>query len=253
MVLGTHFDLTACLIAAVNQFQKATDFFDAETEFPSAQDKAEAADMSFVINTVVVGAARRLRQKANFFVVADSFQIGAGPTRQLAAFYPPPDCAIRHGEKTLDPVVTTERISVPNSNQRAIFMSDISTKLADSPGIGKTSAQRHGWLAAGGVVGAILASACCVVPLLLVTLGVSGAWIGNLTALEPYKPYVAAVTMGLIGIGFWRIYFQPKAACEDGSYCARPESSLITKSALWIGAFVTLLAVTINWWAPLFY
>ena len=132
-------------------------------------------------------------------------------------------------------------------------MSDVSVKRVSATDNREVSGQRNGWLAAGGVVGAILASACCVVPLLLVLLGVSGAWIGNLTALEPYKPYVSVVTMGLIGIGFWRVYFQPKGACIDGSYCFRPESSFITKSALWIGAFVTLLAVTINWWAPLFY
>ncbi|MFC3677125.1 mercuric transporter MerT family protein [Ferrovibrio xuzhouensis] len=132
-------------------------------------------------------------------------------------------------------------------------MRSSSSNLVGSPGVGSADKQRDGWLVAGGVAGAILASACCVVPLLLVTLGVSGAWIGNLTALEPYKPYVATVTLGLIGLGFWRVYFQPKAACEEGSYCARPQSSLITKSALWIGAVVTLLAVTISWWAPLFY
>ena len=132
-------------------------------------------------------------------------------------------------------------------------MSDLSAKRLSATENREVSEQRNGWLAVGGVVGAILASACCVVPLLLVMLGVSGAWIGNLTMLEPYKPYIAAVTMAVIGAGFWRVYFQPKAACAVGSYCARPESSFITKSALWIGAFVTLLAVTINWWAPLFY
>lgn len=105
---------------------------------------------------------------------------------------------------------------------------------------------------AGSVLGALLASACCIVPLLLVTLGVSGAWIANLTALEPYKSYVAALTLALIGLGFWRVYFQPRPACEDGSYCVRPESALLTKSALWTGAIVTLLALTIDWWAPLF-
>lgn len=112
---------------------------------------------------------------------------------------------------------------------------------------------RTGLLATGAVIGALLASACCIVPLLFVTLGVSGAWIGNLTALEPYKPYVAVATLGLIGLGFWRVYFQPKPVCEDSSYCARPQSSIITKSALWIGGSVTLLAITIDWWAPLFY
>jgi mercuric ion transport protein len=132
-------------------------------------------------------------------------------------------------------------------------MSEIGTDLDRSHSRTGVGNQRSGLLAAGGVIGSIVASACCVVPLLLVTLGVSGAWIGSLTALEPYKPYVAAATLVLIGLGFWRVYVQPKPACEVGSYCARSESSLITKSALWIGAGVTLLAVTINWWAPLFY
>jgi mercuric ion transport protein len=127
------------------------------------------------------------------------------------------------------------------------------SNLTGSLDAGKADKQCDGWLAAGSVAGAVLASACCVVPLLLVTLGVSGAWLGNLTALEPYKPYVATVTLGLIGVGFWRVYFRSRPACEEGSYCAHPQSSLITRSALWSGAVVTLLAVTINWWASLLY
>ena len=113
--------------------------------------------------------------------------------------------------------------------------------------------RRKGWLAAGGVTGAILASSCCIVPLVLVTLGVSGAWIGKLTALEPYKPYFAAVTLVFIGLGFWHVYFRPKPACADGSYCARPESSRITQSALWFATVLVVLALTIGWWAPFFY
>lgn len=113
--------------------------------------------------------------------------------------------------------------------------------------------RREDWLAAGGIAGAILASSCCIVPLVLVMLGISGAWIGNLTALEPYKPYFAAAAAALIGAGFWHVYIRPKPVCEDGSYCARPESSRLTKSALWIATVLVLFAITIGWWAPLFY
>ena len=109
------------------------------------------------------------------------------------------------------------------------------------------------WFAAGGVTGAILASSCCVAPLVLVTLGVSGAWIGNLTLLEPYKPAFLAVAAGLIGLGFWQVHFRAKPKCEDGSYCARPESSLITQIALWIAAVLVALSATIDWWARFFY
>jgi mercuric ion transport protein len=113
--------------------------------------------------------------------------------------------------------------------------------------------RRKGWLAAGGVIGAILASSCCILPLVLVTLGVSGAWIGNLTVLEPYKPLFVALTAVFVGLGFWHVYFRAKPACADGSYCARPESSRLTKTALWIATVLIVLAATINWWAPLFY
>jgi hypothetical protein len=49
----------------------------------------------------------------------------------------------------------------------------------------RSGADRKGVFAALGLAGAFLASACCILPLALVTLGISGAWIGNLTALEP--------------------------------------------------------------------
>ena len=42
------------------------------------------------------------------------------------------------------------------------------------------------WAAAGGMLGALAASSCCILPLALFTLGISGAWIANLTALAPY-------------------------------------------------------------------
>lgn len=113
--------------------------------------------------------------------------------------------------------------------------------------------RRKSWFAAGGVIGAILASTCCIAPLVLLTLGISGAWIGNLTALEPYKPYSAVVALAFIGLGFRQVYFKPKPVCVEGSYCARPESAVITKTALWMATVLVILALTINWWAPFFY
>lgn len=112
---------------------------------------------------------------------------------------------------------------------------------------------RRGWVAAGGVIGAILASSCCIVPLVLVTFGVSGAWIGNLTAFDPYKRYFAAVTLVLVGLGFWLVYFRDKPVCAEGSYCARPQSTTLTKAALWFATLLVLLALTVELWAPLLY
>ena len=115
------------------------------------------------------------------------------------------------------------------------------------------SADRRGLFAALGVLGALLASACCIIPLALVTLGISGAWIGNLTALEPYKPLTGGIAIAAIAAGFWQVYFKARPVCADGSYCARPQSSRLTKSALWFAAVLVTLAMTLSWWAPLLY
>ena len=57
----------------------------------------------------------------------------------------------------------------------------------------------RGVLLTGGLA-AILASTCCLGPLALITLGVSGAWISNLTLLEPYRPiFIGAAVVAL----FW--------------------------------------------------
>lgn len=121
------------------------------------------------------------------------------------------------------------------------------------PATSTTLRPKSGWLATGGVLGAVLASSCCIGPLVLVSLGVSGAWIGNLTALEPLKPYFIAATLVLLGLGFWQVYFRKKPKCAEGSYCARPQSSLITKTALWLATLLVALAATIDFWAPWFY
>jgi len=107
--------------------------------------------------------------------------------------------------------------------------------------------------ATAGVLGAILASSCCIVPLLLVTLGISGAWIGRLTQLEPYQPYFVVITLGFLVTGYWHVYFKPRKVCEAGSYCARPGSDRLVKIALWASTVLVLATLTIDLWAPLFY
>ena len=91
------------------------------------------------------------------------------------------------------------------------------------------------WGVFGAILAAITASVCCVGPLVLLALGVSGAWIGNLTALEPYRPIFAALAFGFLGFAFYRVYRKPKAEeCEEGSYCANPRADRINKTVLWI-------------------
>jgi mercuric ion transport protein len=77
-------------------------------------------------------------------------------------------------------------------------------------------------VAAGGILGAIAASSCCIAPLVLFSLGISGAWIGNLTALAPYQPYFIAATLACLGYGYWLVYRRKTVTCADEAACSRP-------------------------------
>jgi len=105
---------------------------------------------------------------------------------------------------------------------------------------------RKSLFAVGGVVGAILASSCCIAPLLLITLGVSGAWMGSLTLLAPYQAYFIAATLVFLAMGFWYVYWKPKKDCADGSYCASPTSDRVVKIALWLATALIAVALGVN-------
>jgi mercuric ion transport protein len=99
-------------------------------------------------------------------------------------------------------------------------------------------------LAAGGILAALGAASCCVIPFALFALGVSGAWIGNLTALEPYQPLFALLALGFIGYGAYRVYARPKVICVPGSYCADPKSDRLAKIGLFTAAGLVIVAVS---------
>ena len=106
-------------------------------------------------------------------------------------------------------------------------------------------------LSVGGIVAAIGASSCCVIPLALFTLGVSGAWIADLTALEPYQPVFIALALACVGGGFVLARRKSQAACADGSSCARPASDRIVRFGLWTAAVLVAVAVLFPRLAPL--
>jgi mercuric ion transport protein len=102
----------------------------------------------------------------------------------------------------------------------------------------------------GGVVAAIGASLCCIGPFVLLSLGVSGAWIGNLTLLEPYRPVFIAIVLLLFGWAGWQIN-RPVEACEPGSACSVPQTRKRRQVVFWITAIIALILVTSSYWIPL--
>lgn len=101
---------------------------------------------------------------------------------------------------------------------------------------------------------AIRASACCLVPLVLVSIGLGGAWVANnLQAIEPFfRPvFIGAALVALFFA--WRRIYRPAADCRPGEVCALPQTRRFYKGIFWLVAALVLVALTFPYFAPLFY
>jgi mercuric ion transport protein len=93
---------------------------------------------------------------------------------------------------------------------------------------------------AGSIVSGTLASACCLGPLLLSLLGVSGAAFAR--QFEPFRPYLLALSYGLLGAAFYVTYRPGRTECAPGQACEMPRAIRAGRVMVWVGAVVVLLA-----------
>lgn len=107
----------------------------------------------------------------------------------------------------------------------------------------KEARHHERFAATGGVVGGLAATGCCILPLVLFSLGVGGVWVGRLASLSPYQPYFIGFATISIGYGFWQIYRRQGSACAESAACARPLPRRLVKSALWSATVLVLAAV----------
>lgn len=103
-----------------------------------------------------------------------------------------------------------------------------------------------------GVVAALGASACCAGPLILLLLGVGGGWASNLVAMEPYSPYLTALTVLFMGTAFYNLYLRPRA-CAPGDACATGRVGRNQRIIFWLVALPVMLLLTFPFYASLFY
>lgn len=102
------------------------------------------------------------------------------------------------------------------------------------------------------ILAGIGASVCCVVPLMLLALGIGGTWVGNLTAMEPYRPIFVGLTLLFLGMAFRQLYLVPQI-CTPGSRCPDPRTITRQRLVFWVVTVLLLGLLTVPWLAPLFY
>lgn len=103
-----------------------------------------------------------------------------------------------------------------------------------------------------GVLAAVGASLCCVGPLVLLALGISGVWTSTLTALEPLRPLFIGLTLLFLGLSFRKLYLMPKS-CTAGTPCADLRIIQRQRFVFWIVTALLLALLAAPWVAPLFY
>ncbi|ORE88789.1 mercuric transporter MerT [Oceanococcus atlanticus] len=112
-----------------------------------------------------------------------------------------------------------------------------------------TISGRTAWVQIGAVLAAIGASLCCVAPLVLISIGVGGAWVSSLTALEPYRPILVIATLALLAFSGWQLY-RREEDCAPGEACANPAVKRRQRLIFWLITFPVLALLAFPWYAP---
>lgn len=102
---------------------------------------------------------------------------------------------------------------------------------------------------AGGILGALAMTSCCILPLALFSVGATGAWIGQLGALYQYKWAFFAFAGASLAYGFLKVYRPAPQACAKGA-CEKPINQRFMKVALWTATVVVALSLAFPYIAP---
>ncbi len=103
-------------------------------------------------------------------------------------------------------------------------------------------------------IAALLASGCCVAPLLLALAGISGAWIGQLRRIEPWSPWLMALSFAALAFAGRRLYRRPARAANcgvDDAACRQANGA--ARRWFWVVAVLALVPLAAPLVAPWFY
>ena len=104
-------------------------------------------------------------------------------------------------------------------------------------------------LSGGGIITALLASLCCITPVLAV-LGGLGGIATTFSFLEPLRPYLIGLTVIVLGYAFYKTY-KPKKENDINCVCETDDKSKFIKSKkfLWIVTTVSILLITFPYYS----
>lgn len=109
---------------------------------------------------------------------------------------------------------------------------------------------KSGWLVGGGILASFIASLCCIGPLILTLLGVSGA--AALSKFEIIRIPMILIVLSLFGTAGFGLY-RKRNSCEPGSICSDPKKFRKMVIFYWLGFLLAIIGITSpNWVVWLF-
>lgn len=105
-------------------------------------------------------------------------------------------------------------------------------------------------LASAGAVLVALKAISCPLTLILLSLGVGTAWLGDLSVLAPYQPIFYALAAVQLGLGYYLVYWKPRNACTKGAASALPSPNRLAKFSLWTATALVTAVIALNYVAP---
>ncbi len=94
-----------------------------------------------------------------------------------------------------------------------------------------------------GVLASVAATLCCVMPFVLLMLGIGGVWIGYLVTLEPYQPIFIAVALVALFFAYKGIFINNNDCSENDKFCANPSVNRLYKITFYIVAITLILSI----------
>jgi mercuric ion transport protein len=126
-------------------------------------------------------------------------------------------------------------------------MDSIAARVSESVNVSDEA--KTGGSIAAGFTAALGASVCCAGPFVLVTLGIGGAWLANLSALQDYYFWFVAAAIAFFGFAFYRLYLRPAPCAPDGS-CVTTPGRRKQRIAFWTTLVFAKALVLFPFYAP---
>lgn len=134
-----------------------------------------------------------------------------------------------------------------DTSQTSVPMAETAEMAANTDSQGLSKGLKGKGTLIGGIIAGVAASTCCLGPLVLLALGISGSWIGNLSAMEPYRPIFIGITLVFLGLAFRKLYLEPQACAVDAP-CAQPANLRRQRITFWIVSVIVLIIMSFPWY-----